>query len=177
MLSAAPLEPVLQAPGVPLLHTDEPWAEALPFELAPPGLPKPPPPTAAPPLTSTFSVLRAELAETNALKVYVQGARAGATGLFFFDLEDRTTTLYMRRGNPESAESTHPSDAIGPFLVAQRLATPEQIARAEREAMKYGNDVLAALFTLGVVNPGLVFPALAQRAADILLHASRRGFR
>jgi hypothetical protein len=37
--------------------------------------------------------------------------------------------------------------------------------------MKYGNDVLAALFTLGAVNPGLVFPALAQRAADILLRA------
>ena len=31
--------------------------------------------------------------------------------------------------------------------------------------------MLAALFTLGAVNPGLVFPALAQRAADILLHA------
>lgn len=179
VLTATPLEPILQAPGgqsaptgaPPLLDTDEPWGEALPFELAPPGSPKPPPHTPAPPLTSTFSVLRAELADTNALKVYVQGARAGATGLFFFDLEDRTTTLYMRRGNPESAESTHPSDAIGPFLVAQRLATPEQIARAEREAMKYGNDVLAALFTLGVVNPGLVFPALAQRAADILLQA------
>jgi hypothetical protein len=87
--------------------------------------------------------------ETNALRIYVQGARAGATGLFFFDLEDRTTTLYLRRGNPESAESTHASDAIGPFLVAQRLATNEQVARAEKEAIKYGNDVLAALFTLG----------------------------
>jgi len=77
----------------------------------------------------------------------------------------------MRRGNPESAESTHASDAIGPFLVAQRLATQEQVARAEHEAIKFGNDVLAALFTIGAVNPGLVFPALAQRAADILLRA------
>jgi len=77
----------------------------------------------------------------------------------------------MRRGNPESAESTHASDAIGPFLLAQRLATQEQVSRAEKEAVKYGNDVLAALFTLGAVNPGLVFPALAQRAADILLRA------
>ncbi len=153
-----------------LLTADEPWAEAVPFELAPPGAPKPPPRAVAP-VTSTFSVLRADLGDSNALKIYVQGARAGATGLFFFDLEDRTTTLYMRRGNPESAESTHASDAIGPFLVSQRLATTEQVARAEREAMKFGNDVLAALFTLGVVNPGLVFPALAQRAADILLQA------
>ena len=126
---------------------------------------------AAAPLTSTFSVLRADLAETNALRIYAQAARAGATGLFLFDLEDRTTTLYMRRGNPESAESTHASEAIGPFLLAQRLATQEQVTRAEKEALKYGNDVLAALFTLGAVNPGLVFPALAQRAADILLHA------
>jgi len=168
VLTAAPVGQA--AAGVPTLSPDEPWAEAVPFELAPPGAPKPPPRTAAP-VTSTFSVLRADFDETNALKIYVQGARAGATGLFFFDLEDRTTTLYMRRGNPESAESTHPSDAIGAFLVAQRLATPEQVTRAEGEASKFGNDVLAALFTLGVVNPGLVFPALAQRAADILLHA------
>jgi hypothetical protein len=152
------------------LQPDDLWAEAVPFELAPPGEPRPPARAPAP-LTSTFDLLRADLAETNALKIYVQGARAGATGLFFFDLEDRTTTLYLRRGNPESAESTHDSDAIGPFLVAQRMATNEQVARAEKEAIKYGNDVLAALFTLGAVNPGLVFPALAQRAADILLRA------
>jgi len=152
------------------LQPEDAWAEAVPFELAPPGAPKPPARAPAP-VTSTFSLLRADLAETNALKIYVQAARAGATGLFFFDLEDRTATLYMRRGNPESAESTHESDAIGPFLLAQRLATSEQVARAEKEAVKYGNDVLAALFTLGAVNPGLVFPALAQRAADILLHA------
>ena len=169
VLTAAPVTPpTLSAPD-PFSPQDA-WAEAVPFELAPPGASKAP--TRAPaPVTSTFSLLRADLAETNALKIYAQGARAGATGLFFFDLEDRTTTLYMRRGNPESAESTHASDAIGPFLVAQRLATTEQVARAEQEAIKYGNDVLAALFTLGAVNPGLVFPALAQRAADILLSA------
>ena len=169
VLTAAPVTPpTLSAPDP--FSPEDAWAEAVPFELAPPGAPKAPTRTPAP-VTSTFSLLRADLAETNALKIYAQGARAGATGLFFFDLEDRTTTLYMRRGNPESAESTHASDAIGPFLVAQRLATGEQVARAEQEAIKYGNDVLAALFTLGAVNPGLVFPALAQRAADILLRA------
>ncbi|RPH68687.1 MAG: molecular chaperone DnaJ [Myxococcaceae bacterium] len=167
ILTSAPVPP---APRRAPLQPEDAWAEAVPFELAPPGAPRPPARPAAP-LTSTFDLLRADLAETNALKIYVQGARAGATGLFFFDLEDRTTTLYLRRGNPESAESTHASDAIGPFLVAQRLATNEQVARAEKEAIKYGNDVLAALFTLGAVNPGLVFPALAQRAADILLRA------
>jgi tetratricopeptide (TPR) repeat protein len=163
VLTAAPPE------GGPL-RAEDAWAEAVPFELAPPGASRPPARAPAP-VTSTFALLRADLAETNALRIYVQAARAGATGLFFFDIEDRTATLYMRRGNPESAESTHDSDAIGPFLLAQRLATQEQVTRAEKEAMKYGNDVLAALFTLGAVNPGLVFPALAQRAADILLRA------
>jgi tetratricopeptide (TPR) repeat protein len=100
-----------------------------------------------------------------------RGARTSATGLFFFNLPDRTITIYLRRGNPESAESTHGDDAIGPFLAANRLATAEQVSKGEREALKYGNDVLAALFTLGFVNPGLVFPALAQRAAALLLHA------
>jgi len=167
VLTAAPLQPPRAASP---LQPEDAWAEAVPFELAPPGAPRPPDRAPAP-VTSTFGLLRADLAETNALKIYIQAARAGATGLFFFDLEDRTITIYMRRGNPESAESTHDAEAIGPFLLAQRLATPEQVARAEKEAIKYGNDVLAALFTLGAVNPGLVFPALAQRAADILLRA------
>jgi len=172
-LTAPPMQPRTPTPPPRVatpLRPEDAWDEAVPFELAPPGSSKPPVRAAAP-LTSTFGLLRADLAETNALKIYAQGARAGATGLFFFDLEDRTTTFYLRRGNPESAESTHASDAIGPFLAAQRLATPEQVARAEQEAIKYGNDVLAALFTLGAVNPGLVFPALAQRAADILLRS------
>lgn len=184
VLTAAPVEPVAPPPRSPSRPAaprsppapppeparDEGWAAGLPFELAPPEGPRPPAhPTA--PLSSTFNLLRADLAETNALKIYVQGARSSTTGLLFFDLPDRTATLYLRRGSPESAESNHPSDAIGPFLVAQRLATPEQLARAEREAIKFGNDVLAALFTHGAVNPGLVFPALAQRAADILLRA------
>ncbi|HEY1335512.1 MAG TPA: hypothetical protein VGF31_14715, partial [Myxococcaceae bacterium] len=175
VLTTAPPQPVGGSP----LRPEDAWAEAVPFELAPPGTSKPPARAPAP-VTSDFSLVRADLAETNALRIYVQAARAGATGLFFFDLEDRTATLYMRRGNPESAESTHASDAIGPFLLAQRLATQEQVSRAEKEAVKYGNDVLAALFTLGAVNPGLVFPALAQRAADILLRAylsSRGSFR
>src|SRR5690242_5136924 len=166
VLTTAPPQPPAGSP----LRPEDAWAEAVPFELAPPGASRPPARAPAP-VTSTFALLRADLAETNALRIYVQAARAGATGLFFFDLEDRTATLYMRRGNPESAESTHDSDAIGPFLLAQRLATQEQVSRAEKEAVKYGNDVLAALFTLGAVNPGLVFPALAQRAADILLRA------
>ena len=158
------MPPVISAENV------EGWGAAVPFELAPPGETRPPQQTVQP-LSSTFSVLRAELSETNALRIYAEGARAGATGLFFFDLPDRTITIYLRRGNPESAESTHSDDSIGPFLVAARLATTEQVTKGEREALKYGNDVLAAMFTLGLVNPGLVFPALAQRAAGLLLQA------
>jgi hypothetical protein len=160
----ATMPPVISPEGV------EGWGAAVPFELAPPGETRPPAQTVQP-LSSTFSLLRAELADTNALRIYAEGARAGATGLFFFDLPDRSITIYLRRGSPESAESTHTDDAIGPFLAANRLATDEQVTKAERESLKYGNDVLAALFTLGFVNPGLVFPALAQRAAGLLLHA------
>jgi hypothetical protein len=162
---------VLSPEPEPLPVDEADGAEAPPsFELAPPGPPRAPS-QAATPLTSTFALLRADLAEKNALRIYAEGARANATGLFFFDLPDRTITLYMRRGNPESADSTHTEDGVGQFLLSQRLATAEQVARAEREALRFGNDVLAALFTLGFVNPGLVFPALAQRAAGLLLRA------
>jgi hypothetical protein len=164
----SPSPPVLSPEVAPSFEAD--GLEASPFELAPPGPPRAP--TSVPtPLTSTFALLRADLAERNALRIYAEGARANVTGLFFFDLPDRTITLYMRRGNPESADSTHAEDGVGPFVLSQRLATAEQVARAEREALRFGNDVLAALFTLGFVNPGLIFPALAQRAAGLLVRA------
>jgi DnaJ-domain-containing protein 1 len=165
---ASPSPPVLSPEVAPIFQADA--LEASPFELAPPGPPRAPASLPAP-LTSTFALLRADLTEKNALRIYAEGARANATGLFFFDLPDRTITLYMRRGNPESADSTHAEDGVGPFVLSQRLATAEQVARAEREALRFGNDVLAALFTLGFVNPGLVFPALAQRAAGLLVRA------
>jgi hypothetical protein len=168
---APPSPPVLAPEPAPLPLDEADVAGAPPsFELAPPGAPRAPSQVATP-LTSTFALLRADLAEKNALRIYAEGARVNATGLFFFDLPDRTITLYMRRGNPESADSTHAEDGVGQFVLAQRLATAEQVARADREAMRFGNDVLAALFTLGFVNPGLVFPALGQRAAGLLLRA------
>jgi hypothetical protein len=165
----SPGSPALSPLPLPVDEDDDPTVPQS-FELAPPGPPRAPSQSATP-LTSTFALLRADLAERNALRIYAEGARANATGLLFFDLPDRTITLYLRRGNPESAESTHAEDGVGPFVLAQRLATAEQVARAEREALRFGNDVLAALFTLGFVNPGLVFPALAQRAAGLLLRA------
>ena len=51
------------------------------------------------------------------------------------------------------------------------VVTAEQLKVAEKEKGRFGGEVLATLFALGLVNPGLVFPVLSQRAAALLLRA------
>jgi hypothetical protein len=93
------------------------------------------------------------------------------TGLLTLQLSDREISLHFKRGNPEFIDSTHPDDALGTFLVAQRLATADQIAQAQEEAGRFGGELLPALFGLGLVNPNSVFTNLGQRASSLLLRA------
>jgi len=116
-------------------------------------------------------VASGDLSEISAIRLYAQAAETNVTGLFTFQLTDRSILVHFRKGNPEFADSTHPEDALEPYLVQSGLVTPEQIKVAEREKKRFGGEVLATLFALGLVNPGLVFPALTQRAAALVLRA------
>jgi len=106
-----------------------------------------------------------------AQQLYYLAGAFELTGLLTLQLSDREISLHFKRGNPEFIDSTHPDDALGTFLVAQRLATADQIAQAQREAGRFGGELLPALFGLGLVNPNSVFTTIGQRASSLLLRA------
>jgi tetratricopeptide (TPR) repeat protein len=153
----------------------------------PPGPPKAPTPSGgmpvpprtstprAPPAASTpgasYMVASGDLSEISAIRLYAQAAETNVTGLFTFQLSDRSILTHFRKGNPEFIDSTHPEDAVEGYLAKAAVVTAEQLKVAEKEKARFGGEVLATLFALGLVNPGLVFPVLSQRAAALLLRA------
>jgi tetratricopeptide (TPR) repeat protein len=116
-------------------------------------------------------VASGDLSEISAIRLYAQAAESNLSGLFTFQLADRSILVHFRKGNPEFVDSSHPEDAVEVFLAKSGVVTAEQLKVAEKEKGRFGGEVLATLFALGLVNPALVFPALTQRAAALLLRA------
>ena len=111
---------------------------------------------------------RGDLSAVSALKLYALASAADVTGLFEFTLVDRTVSVHFRKGNAELVSSNHPEDGVGAYLVAQRLLKDEQLQQAQAALGRFGGDVTAALFGLGILNPGNAFAPLAQRATGIM---------
>jgi curved DNA-binding protein CbpA len=111
------------------------------------------------------------LSDLSPLRLYYLAASAEQTGLLTFQLVDRTIKVQFRKGNPEHVSSTHPEDSIGEFFRAQKILTNEQLALAEAALSKFGNDLVGALFGLGLLNPGNAFANLAEQALSVLLKA------
>jgi tetratricopeptide (TPR) repeat protein len=132
--------------------------------------PRPPPPAASA-SSSSYMVASGDLAEISAIRLYAQAAETNLSGLFTFQLSDRSILVHFRKGNPEFVDSTHPEDAVEAYLAKTGVVTAEQLVVAEKEKGRFGGEVLATLFALGLVNPAHVFPNLTQRAAALLLRA------
>ena len=111
------------------------------------------------------------LADISPLRLYYLAASAEQTGLLTFQLADRTIQLQFRKGNPEHVSSSHREDSIAEFLKAQKLLTEEQLKQAEAALGTFGNDLVGALFGLGILNPGNTFANLAEQALTVLLKA------
>jgi DnaJ domain/Tetratricopeptide repeat len=131
--------------------------------------PRPPPAERTP--GASYMVASGDLAEISAIRLYAQAAETNVTGLFTFKLSDRSILVHFRKGNPEFIDSTHPEDAVEGYLSKATVVTAEQLKVAHKERGRFGGEVLATLFALGLVNPSLVFPVLTQRAATLLLRA------
>ncbi|ATB36048.1 molecular chaperone DnaJ [Cystobacter fuscus] len=109
----------------------------------------------------------------SAVRLYGLIAAGNHTGLLSLTLADGTLGIHFRKGNPELVESSHPEDALGSWLLQAKLVTPEQLQQAESARSRFGGEVLAALFGLGLLQPASAFAQLAQRAQNILLKALR----
>ncbi len=111
------------------------------------------------------------LSDISPLRLYYLAASSEQNGLLTFQLADRSIQVQFRKGNPEHVSSSHREDSIAEFLKAQKLLTDAQLKQAEAVIASFGNDLVGALFGLGILNPGNAFANLAEQALTVLLKA------
>ncbi|QAT82652.1 PT repeat/DnaJ domain-containing protein [Corallococcus coralloides] len=114
-----------------------------------------------------------QLQQCSPLQLYGRIAAGEQTGLLTLGLSDRTLSVHFRKGSPEYVDSSHAEDALGVSLMGARLLTAEQLQQAEGSRERFGGDLLAALFGLGLLQPATAFAQLSQRALGILGKALR----
>lgn len=131
--------------------------------------PSPAPARPAPPMGDGSMPASGSLEQHGVPHLYYLAASTELTGKLTVTTYDRELVIHFKRGNPEFLDSSHPDDSLANFLLQQRLATADQIAQAQREAPRFGGELLAALFGLGLLNPNAVFAQLGQRATALLM--------
>ncbi|HYO66012.1 MAG TPA: DUF4388 domain-containing protein [Archangium sp.] len=107
------------------------------------------------------------------VRLYGLIAAGNHTGLLTLTLPDCAVSIHFRKGNPEFIDSSHPEDALGTWLLQAKLATAEQLQQAEASRGRFGGELLAALFGMGLLQPASAFTQLAHRAQSILLKGLR----
>ncbi|HYO57618.1 DUF4388 domain-containing protein, partial [Archangium sp.] len=107
------------------------------------------------------------------VRLYGLIAAGGHTGLLTLTLADCAVSIHFRKGNPEFIDSSHPEDSLGTWLLQAKLVTPEQLQQAEAARGRFGGELLAALFGLGLLQPASAFTQLSHRAQAILLKGLR----
>jgi tetratricopeptide (TPR) repeat protein len=119
------------------------------------------PPVPAPPAQGSLEQL-------SPIALYGRISAGGLTGLLTLKLPDRTVQLHFRKGSPEFVDSSHPEDALGTLLLQAKLLSAAQLQQAEGARERFGGDLVAALFGLGLLQPANTFNHLTQRALSIL---------
>jgi hypothetical protein len=109
-----------------------------------------------------------DLEETSALRLAYLVLAGQQTCRITFEAAP-TTTLSFRRGHPEHVASEDPELDVGAWLVAQGVLQPAQRDQAEGSKASFGGSVTAALFGLGLLDPGAAFPMLAAHAKEAYL--------
>jgi tetratricopeptide (TPR) repeat protein len=126
------------------------------------------PPSSAPEPGAPAPPAQGSLEQLSPIALYGRIAAGGHTGLLTLTLPDRSIQLHFRKGSPEFVDSSHAEDSLGTVLLQAKLLTPEQLQQAETARDRFGGDLLAALFGLGVLQPANAFGQLSQRALSIL---------
>ncbi|HEX5749619.1 MAG TPA: DUF4388 domain-containing protein [Archangium sp.] len=159
----APAQPAAQAPGVPPAAAAAPAPAVARPSVSVPSVSTPEEP---PPASGTI--------ETHSpVRLYGLIAAGNHTGLLTLTLADCAVSIHFRKGNPEFIDSSHPEDTLGTWLLQAKLATAEQLQQAEAARGRFGGELLAALFGLGLLQPASAFTQLAHRAQAILLKGLR----
>ncbi|WP_257452359.1 J domain-containing protein [Archangium lipolyticum] len=170
--AAAPGAPAAARPVPPGATPQQAPAPATTARPVGAGIPTHPAPTAA---TGPAEVppSSGQLETHSLVRLYGLLAAGNHTGLLTLTLADCTVSLHFRKGNPEFIDSSHPEDALSTSLLQAKLVTPEQLQQAEAARGRFGGELLAALFGLGLLQPPSAFTQLAHRAQTILLKGLR----
>ncbi len=128
--------------------------------------------TATPPPVAPETVgpppAQGSLDQSSPIHLYGRISAGTHTGLLTLTLADRAIQIHFRKGSPEFVDSSHAEDALGTVLMQAKLLNPDQLRLAEGARGRFGGDLLAALFGLGLLQPASAFSQLAQRALTIL---------
>ncbi|HEX8700027.1 MAG TPA: DnaJ domain-containing protein [Myxococcaceae bacterium] len=125
-----------------------------------------PPPVA--PETVGPPAAQGSLDQSSPIHLYGRIAAGTHTGLLTLALADRSVQIHFRKGSPEFVDSSHTEDALGTVLMQAKLLSADQLRQAEGARDRFGGDLLAALFGMGLLQPGNAFSQLSQRALSIL---------
>jgi hypothetical protein len=131
-----------------------------------------PPPPAGTKVTGDAAVAASlawegDLAQESALRLYYLAAAAQATGRLSFTGE-HAYAIALRRGTPEHALSSDPQDDVARFLVGKGALAEDRVADAEAVKGAFGGDLVAALASLGAVNPAESFRFLQEHGVAVL---------
>jgi hypothetical protein len=105
------------------------------------------------------------------LRLFALCASTGATGRLTISPPGKEFRLVFRKGAPEHAASSSPEDDLASFLLFRGAVTADQVAEAEIAKVQTGGDVVAALVTLRLVNPGDIVRWLQEHGAQLVTRA------
>ncbi len=112
------------------------------------------------------------LASDGPLRLFALCASTGATGRLTISSDgEGRWFLGFRKGALEHAASASAADSLPAFLVKRHVLTPEGLAKAEAGAAAVGGDVVAALVTQRLVNPGDVVGHITEHATALVNRA------
>ena len=113
---------------------------------------------------------RGDLGRWPLLYLYYLAASRMQTGRLALRLSDRIVTLDFRKGAPVGVTSSHPDDALIPFLVRSGALAPERLAQARASNPGFDQgDVASALIASGLIDPQQLYGHLIHRAHTLLL--------
>ncbi|HET9553193.1 MAG TPA: DnaJ domain-containing protein [Anaeromyxobacteraceae bacterium] len=127
---------------------------------------------AAPEVTAAAAVAaglphQGSLAAESALHLFALCAATAATGRLAVGAAGRTYLLHFRKGSLEHAAALDPAEALPAWLLGRGVVTAEQVAQAEAARAQAGGDVVAALVTLRLVNPGDIVRLIQEHGAAL----------
>jgi len=105
------------------------------------------------------------------LRLFALCASTGATGRLTLSGEGVRWWLTFRKGSLEHAASAAPEDSLPAALVARHVLTVDQLRKAEAGAAAVGGDVVAALVTQRLVNPGDIVGHIQEHGAGLTVRA------